>query len=129
MISIDTSSLVAFFHDSEGIDVEGVDQAFELKCAVLSPIVVTELLSDSKLSPTVVQLIKSIPTLPIKSGFWVRAGMLRSRILRRGLKARLGDSLIAQCCIDSGIELITRDKDFGAYAKYDSLKLWGRRCA
>jgi len=125
VIALDTSSLVAFFHGAEGIDVDGVDSALEQKCAVLSPIVVTELLSDPKLSSKVISLIERIPTLPTTSGFWVRSGLLRSRILRRGLKARLADTLIAQTCIDHHVELITRDSDFEHFAKYEKLRLWG----
>lgn len=126
MIALDTSSLVAFFHGVDGIDVEGVDTAFELKCAVLSPVVVAELLSDHKLSGDVIKLIQRIPTLPIGPGFWERAGLLRSRILRRGLKARLADTLIAQTCIDHQVELITRDADYDHFARYEKLRLWDK---
>jgi predicted nucleic acid-binding protein len=41
--------------------------------------------------------------------------------LRKGRRARLGDALIAQSCIDRGIRLITRDRDFRAFA--DDAKL------
>jgi predicted nucleic acid-binding protein len=127
VIALDTSSLIAFFHGANGIDVEGVDAAFELKCAVLSPVVVSELLSDHKLSTEVIKLIQRIPTLTILPGFWERAGLMRSRILRRGLKARLADTLIAQTCIDHQVELITRDSDYKHFAKYEKLELWDKK--
>jgi predicted nucleic acid-binding protein len=39
----------------------------------------------------------------------------------------LGDTLIAQSCIDYGAALITRDKDFEAYQRYGKLKLAKRK--
>ena len=38
-------------------------------------------------------------------------------------KARLGDALIAQSCIDQSIPLITRDRDFRAFATAAKLNL------
>ena len=123
MFAVDTSSLVAFFHDEAGRDVEAVAVALEESCAVFSPVVLTELLSDHKLSREVVSLVKSLPILEIKAGYWERAGLLRAKILKKGLKAKLADTLIAQNCIDHGLALITRDEDFRAYAKYAELRL------
>jgi predicted nucleic acid-binding protein len=37
-------------------------------------------------------------------------------VLAKGRKARLGDALIAQSCIDGGVALVTRDRDFRAFA-------------
>ena len=38
-------------------------------------------------------------------------------------KARPGDALIAQSCIDQGIALLTRDRDFRAFAEAAGLNL------
>jgi len=38
-------------------------------------------------------------------------------------KARLGDALIAQRCIDRGIPLLTRDRDFRAFAEAQGLDI------
>jgi predicted nucleic acid-binding protein len=43
--------------------------------------------------------------------------------LSKRRKARLGDALIAQTCVDRGIPLLTRDKDFRAFADAARLKL------
>jgi predicted nucleic acid-binding protein len=56
-------------------------------------------------------------------GFWERTGLLRSKILKRGLRGRLADTLIAQSCIDHGVPLLTRDRDFRHFAKYGALRL------
>jgi predicted nucleic acid-binding protein len=58
-----------------------------------------------------------VPLIEIQPGHWERAGALRAKVFRRGRKARLGDALIAQTCIDRGIPLITRDWDFRAFSE------------
>jgi putative intracellular protease/amidase len=42
---------------------------------------------------------------------------LRAKVLAKRRKARLGDALIAQSCIDRGIPLLTRDRDFRAFTE------------
>ena len=42
---------------------------------------------------------------------------MRAKALARRRKARLGDALIAQNCIDAGVPLLTRDRDFKAFAE------------
>jgi len=88
------------------------------------PIVLTELLSDPKLPSHIAHTLLEIPLLELQSGFWQRTGALRAKVLAKQRKSRLGDALIAQCCLDHGIPLITRDRDFRAFqeaAKIDVL--------
>ena len=59
----------------------------------------------------------------IGSGYGQRAGALRAEGLAKRRKARLGDALIAQSCIDRGIPLLTRDRDFLAFAEAAGLDL------
>ncbi|MCX6123162.1 MAG: PIN domain-containing protein, partial [Proteobacteria bacterium] len=61
--------------------------------------------------------------LTVTEGFWDRAGDLRSAILRKNRKARLGDALIAQLAIDHKIPLVTRDSDFKYFAQVSKLEL------
>jgi len=124
MIAIDTSALVAFFHDEGGNEVGGVELAFESHCAVFPSPVLTEILSDHKLSPAVIELLQQIPLLEVKPGYWERAGLLRSRILKRGYKARIADSLIAQACIDHAVPLVTKDGDYRHFSKYAGLQIF-----
>ncbi len=85
--------------------------------------VLTELLSDAALSSYVVKTISDVPLLEVASGYWQRAGALRAKVLAKRRKARLGDALIAQSCIDQNIPLITRDRDFRAFAAAANLNL------
>jgi predicted nucleic acid-binding protein len=59
----------------------------------------------------------------IEPGYWQRAGVLRAKAIAKRRKARLGDALIAQTCIDRGISLLTRDRDFRAFADAAGLEL------
>ena len=124
MIAADTSSWISFFEGDEGQDVLALTKALQARQVVMAPPVLTELLSDPELSPSVAQILLELPMVPLKEGFWQRAGKLRSRALARKRKARLGDALIAQCCIDADIPLITRDGDFKAFAETLKLKLF-----
>jgi predicted nucleic acid-binding protein len=42
---------------------------------------------------------------------------LRAKVLAKHRTARLGDALITQSCIDRGIPLLTRDRDFQVFAE------------
>mgnify|MGYP001080624768 CR=1 FL=1 len=124
MIALDTSSLVAYFAGLGGEDTEATRLALEYKQAVLPPVVLAELFSDPKLPESIAAALKRIPMLAVTEGYWERAGRLRARVIWRGLKARLADSLIAQSCLDSDVGLITRDADFRHFARSAGLKLF-----
>jgi len=119
----DTSSWIAFLEGSTGEDVRLLDRALEDRQIVMMPVVLTELLSDASLPSNVVKAISDLPLLEVTSGYWRRAGALRAKVLAKRRKARLGDALIAQSCIDQSIPLITRDRDFRAFAMAAKLNL------
>ena len=115
MIAADTSTWIAFLQGGEGEDVDLLDRALQDRQVLMVPAVLTELLSDSKLSPGVSRTLSELPLIEVTAGYWQRAGMLRAKVLAKHRKARLGDALIAQSCIDHGTPLVTRDRDFRAF--------------
>ena len=123
MIAIDTSSLVAFLAGDAGDDVEALDRALEMSLAVLPPVAVTELLSFPRLDHEVETLVLGLPVLETLPGFWERAARTRSTVLAKRLRARLADTLIAQSCLDHGVPLITRDRDFRHFVRHAGLIL------
>jgi predicted nucleic acid-binding protein len=123
MIAADTSTWVAFLDGGGGDDAQLLDNALEDRQVLMVPIVLTELLSDPKLPSNVAETLCEVPLIDIGPGYWQRAGVLRAKVLANGRKARLGDALIAQSCIDSGIPLLTRDRDFRAFAQAAALDL------
>ena len=123
MIAADKSTWIAFLEGDEGEDTRLLDRALEDRQVVMVPAVLTELLSDPKLPSSVAETLKDVPLIEIGSHYWQRAGLLRAKVLAKARKARLGDALIAQSCIDANIPLITRDRDFRAYATISGFDL------
>ena len=123
MIAADTSTWIAFLQGDAGRDVEILDQSLGNRQVLMAPPVLTELLSDPKLTSAVAKTLSELPLIEIQPGFWNRAGALRATVLAKRRKARLGDSLIAQSCLDAGIPLLTRDRDFRAFAEAASLAI------
>jgi hypothetical protein len=123
MIAADTSTWVAFLEGSEGKDVLLLDRALQERQVLMPPVVLTELLSDPKLPSGVAKTLSNVPHIEVGEGYWQRAGLLRAKVLAKRRKARLGDALIAQSCIDDGVSLLTRDRDFRAFTQAAGLNL------
>jgi predicted nucleic acid-binding protein len=123
MIAADTSTWVAFLEGVAGEDAQLLDRALEDRQVLMAPVVLTELLSDPKLPSSVAQTLSEVPLIEIAPEYWQRAGALRAKVLAKRRKARLGDALIAQSCMDRGIPLLTRDRDFRAFAEAAGLNL------
>lgn len=125
MIAADTSTWVVYLEGGEGEDAQLLDKALADRQVVMAPVVLTELLSDPKLPVSVAKRLLEIPLIEIESGFWQRAGALQAKVLakRPPRRARLGDALIAQSCLDRGVPLLTRDRDFRAFVQAAGLDL------
>jgi len=123
MIAVDTSTWIAFLQGEPGEDAQLLYQALADRQVLMIPVVLTELLSDAGLASDVAETLAEVPLIEVEPGYWQRAGTLRAKVLSKRRKARLGDALIAQTCIDGGIPLLTRDKDFRAFAAAARLNL------
>ena len=123
MIAADTSTWIAYLKGDGGADVDALDEALANRHVLMPPAVLTELLSDPGLDSHVADTLKEVPLVEIADGCWQRAGELRARVLEKRRKARLGDALIAQSCVDRDIPLLTRDRDFIVFARTAGLDL------
>lgn len=85
---------------------------------MVPPLVVTEVLSLPGLSEEVADLVRGLAQLPITSGYWERAGVLRASVLGDGHRVRLADTLIAQSCIDHDGPLVSADADFRHFVRF-----------
>jgi predicted nucleic acid-binding protein len=112
MIAADTSTWVAYLEGATENDAEALRRTLIDKQAVMAPVILSELLSDPKLSSHVAASLSGLPLIQITDGYWQRAGLLRAKVLARGRRACLSDALLAQSCIDDGVLLLTRDRDF-----------------
>lgn len=121
MIAADTSTWIAFFEIAPGQDTELLERAIKDRQTLMIPAVLTELLSDPLLDAADAQTLASVPMIDVEAGYWDRAGLLRAKVLSNRRRARLGDALIAQTCLDRNIPLLTRDQDFRAFADASQL--------
>ena len=118
MIAADTSAWIDY---SKGIDSE---YAIHLQNALASDVLVMpepvlfEVLSAPSLSQKIAHEFLRLPKLELITGFWERAARLCRDLLKKGLKARRMDCLIAQNCIDHKVPLICRDRDFRHFTKF-----------
>lgn len=123
MFAVDSSTLIAFTQNDSGKDVALFTRKLLADEIVLPPAVISEVLSNPSNQLHLQHILPKLLELPLTDGYWQRAGLLRQKVLSHGFKARLGDTLIAQSCIDHGVELITRDTDFRHFAKWGKLKI------
>ena len=123
MIAADTSTWIAYLEGDTGSDVELLDAALGDRQITMVPVVLTEMLSDPNLPASIAATLTDLPLLELEPGYWQRAAALRAKVLSKRRKARLGDALIAQSCLDARIALITRDRDFRVFAETAGLGL------
>jgi predicted nucleic acid-binding protein len=123
MFCADSSSWIAYLAGESGADVDLLDSCLRNQFILMAPIVLAELLSDPLLPAEAETHLRSVPVLELIPGFWERAGKTRAEMIRRKMRPRLADTLIAQVCIDHNLPLHTRDADFRPFAKHAGLQL------
>lgn len=123
MIAVDSCVVIDYLAGVRSAVTEITDEALSQGRLALPTIVITELYSDPEARNDVAAFVQTALLLEFKDDFWVRAGLLRAKIRKLGLKANLGDALIAQSCIDHDVPLLTVDADFRHYVKVGELKL------
>jgi predicted nucleic acid-binding protein len=126
LIAADTSTWVAFIQGDSGEDVQLLEAALGDQQVLMPPAVIAELCSDPRLPATISASLSDVPLIEIGEGYWERVGLLRAGVLAKKRRARLGDALIAQSCLDRGVPLLTRDRDFRAFAEAAGLHLVAR---
>lgn len=118
MIAADSSVWIDFFKGVAKPHCEKLESNLASGAVVIPMPVLFEILSSTELKPETEALIKQLPCLEPFTGYWVRAGELRRKLLRKGLKARSIDCLIAQNCIDHEVAIISGDQDFRHFMQF-----------
>jgi predicted nucleic acid-binding protein len=121
--AVDTNVVIAWLNDDPMGPLDRLDALLLAGSVFLPPLVLTECLASPRVQPSIADTLASFTVLPITEGYWMRAGLLRSRMLEAGRRARLGDTLIAQSCLDADVALLTLDTDFTAFAEVTGLRL------
>ena len=122
---VDTSSWIQYF---DGGSEPQLEEALREARVYLPPIVIAELLSGKLGKGEEAQLIDLLATLPIcetSLQHWVRVGRLRAFLASKALSVSTPDAHVAQCCLDIGAQLLTRDKVFEHVARKCALQLAG----
>ena len=118
MIAADTSAWIDY---SKGIDSEyanHLQNALASGVLVMPAPVLFEVLSAPNIDSKVAKEFMRLPRLEARDGYWERAAKMRSLLLRKRLKARAMDCLIAQNCMDHRVPLICRDIDFRHFTRF-----------
>jgi predicted nucleic acid-binding protein len=117
VIAADTSVWLDFSKGLETARSKQLETTLADGALVMPMPLLFEILSGPGLTEDARSLILELPRLDILTGFWERAGDLRRGLLKKGLKARSMDCLIAQTCIDHGVPLIAADNDYRHFIK------------
>lgn len=123
MIACDTSVLIDYLAGASHRGAARLDLELKNQNVALPPVVVTEVLSDPTAGAELVRTVGAIPLLEASPGYWQRAGALRAKLTAHKVRTPLADALICQSCLDHGVPLLTRDRDFRNFALYAGLKL------
>ena len=115
MIAVDTCSFIAYLNGLQGKDVDLIEEQLSNSRVIMPPCVLAELLSSPTLSTEMKKFFNEFPTMELLPGYWKRTGLLRASVIAKKRKARLGDALITQFCLDHRLALVTRDTDYKVY--------------
>jgi tRNA(fMet)-specific endonuclease VapC len=119
----DTSEWIEYF---AGRSTPALDSALAIGAVTLPPIVVAELLSGVKRREdqyAIEDLVRDLTIHDAPLDHWIRVGSLRHRLGAAGLSISTPDAHVAQCAIDLGARLLTRDRVFTRIAAKSKLTL------
>ena len=119
----DTSVLIPYLG---GADNQGLERAIDDEMLVLSPLVVSELISGAESGSdraAIGELLQETPLHPTPLAHWIAVGELRRVLRTKGLRVSTPDAHIAQCALDRDAILLTRDAIFRRMARHIPLRV------
>jgi predicted nucleic acid-binding protein len=122
-VVVDTSAWIDFL---AGEPVPGLEDALANGVVVLAPVVVAELIGGARRSrdrAAIAELLSDLPLHQTPIEHWIRVGELRRALRERGVGVSTPDAHVAQCAIDRGAVLLSRDAVFSRVAEHSTLKL------
>jgi predicted nucleic acid-binding protein len=119
----DTSVWIDHFLGKPGADLELFRSALNEGRVVMSPTVLSELLSSTAMPPEVERALSEMPFATPAPDFWKDAGKLRRTLAKQGVNASLADCLVAQSCLEHRLPLLTRDQGIKKFAAKAGLAL------
>lgn len=127
MIVVDTTVWADWFNGTPSPEVEHLARALDRQDAGLAPVILTEVLQGFRAERDFERarvLLLRLPVLTLDIGGHAAAARLFRRLRSKGVTVRGAiDCIIAQTCIDAGVELLSTDQDFAAIARHTPLRL------
>ena len=120
-VVVDTSVWIELF---AGRSVPALQEALRQGLVVLPPIVAAELVSGAQRPrdrAAIEDLLAEIPLHETPLEHWIRVGDLRRRLADRGIPVSTPDAHVAQCALDRGALLLSRDAIFTRIAHASEL--------
>ena len=109
-----------------GRPARALEDALRHGIVVVPPLVVAELISGAR-GPrdraSIEELVRALPLHETPLEHWMRVGNLRRRLAGRGLAVSTADAHVAQCAIDRGALLLSRDAIFARIAAASGLRV------
>jgi len=121
---VDTSVWVEFFR---GAPLPALEDALHDGLVVLAPIVAAELLSaplSKAARRSLAAFLEDLPLHPTPLGHWLAVGALRAQLSKKGLSISTPDAHVAECAIEAGAALWSKDAIFRKVAKASSLRVF-----
>lgn len=119
----DTSVWIELF---AGRPVPALEEALRQGLVVLPPLVVAELISGARRPrdrASIRGLVEELPLHETPLEHWVGVGDLRRRLAGRGVTVSTPDAHVAQCAIERGALLLSRDAIFVRIAGASELRV------
>lgn len=77
--------------------------------------------ADNATSAAIGELLQDAPLYEADLQHWIAVGLLRRKVAEHGLNVTIPDAHVAQCAIDLGATLLTRDAVFRRIAAHVTL--------
>ena len=123
VVIVDSSVWIDYLSGNEVPELERATAEAQL---LLSPLAIAEVLSGD-LTPhyreTVGWFLQEFPIHPTPLGHWMAVAELRRTLRTKGVSTSLPDAHIAQCAMEVGAALLTRDEIFPRIAGHTTLRV------
>ena len=122
-IVADTSEWIEYL---AGRPAMSLDRALDTGAVVVPPVVVAELLGGARSREEFMvleDLIRDLELHACSYGHWTAVGELRRAMRAAGISVSAADAHVAQCALDRGAPLLSRDAIFMRIAEHTPLRL------
>ena len=122
-IIVDSSAWVAYFR-GEGLPL--IDTGLAAGLVRIPPLLLTDLLSvkqEASLSHKFEKFLEKLPLCEVSRSHFARAGELKRLAAQRGIRLSAQEAHIAQCALDLGGILVTKEPLFHELQRFTSLKV------